>query len=98
MNTMYVAHSVSLSMQQSYLGYCQNRLHACHVLRLSLLEILMTFLSSLISIVPIFFVLSIVVKRVIEIIKGVIPPLAKQQTNVTAEYIRYTFLQVLSVL
>jgi hypothetical protein len=42
--------------------------------------------------------LSVAVERVMEILKGLIPPLAKQQPNLTAEYVRCAILHFLSVL
>lgn len=53
-------------------------------------------LTPLVSLFTLFASMSVAVERVIEILKGILPPLAKQQADVTREYIRSAILHLLS--
>ena len=55
-------------------------------------------MDTLTSVAALGLTLSIAVERVMEILKGLIPPLAKQQSQLAAEYIRCAILHFLSVL
>ncbi len=55
-------------------------------------------MDTLTFIVTLGLTLSVAVERVMEILKGLIPPLATQRSNLTSEYIRCGILHALSVL
>src|SRR5580692_2754395 len=55
-------------------------------------------MDTLTSVVTLALSLSIAVERVMEILKGLIPPLAKQRASLVAEYFRCAILHLLTVL
>ena len=57
----------------------------------------MDVLTPLTSLITLVLGISIAVERVTEVLKGLIPPLAKQQKDLTAEYIRCAIMHVLAL-